>query len=281
MTAKELAVTDHAILRRLAMGMPQDSNEIVDYLEGLQRLVKDLKCCAGNDWICKEYEGYQVDDNVPDYRRINISCVDVASDFTSCPSSLPGMPFFYQSRGPWDEGAKVKYLKLLDGTNGLGYKDQYILLLQPLAYYANLISSGSASISIMSHGSLLGDRVELRQVEISCDARHIFLMCQMVRNKANNLIAEIKKANPDIEEYMKNSSCNLIVNKGGVVNTGDGATVIAHDNSNDENINNGVEQSRIVNKNATEDGRSKLFWIIVSAIVTGVVGLMIKFCTEQ
>ena len=164
-------------------------------------------------------------------------------------------------------------MKLLNGSGGLAYKDRHILLLQPLAYYANLISSGAASISIMSHGVLRGNRVVLRQVEISCDASHVFRLCKIVRGKVNNLISEIRKANPDIEKIMKDSSSNLIVNKGGVVNTGNGATVITHDNSNEDKTQNGSKQSL--------DGRSKLFWIFVSAIVTGIVGLIIKSCTEQ
>lgn len=272
---------DNATLRRLAIGMPQDSNGIDDYLAELKLLVDDLKCSDGNEWIGKEYEGYRVDDLVPDYRRIDISCVDVTSDFTSQPSSLQGMPLFHQSRGVWDEEAKNRYLKLLNGSGGLAYKDRHILLLQPLAYYANLISSGAASISIMSHGILRGERVVLSQVEISCEASHVFQLCKIVRGKVNNLILEISKSNPDIEKAMKSSSSNLIINKGGIVNTGAGSTVITHENSNYENTNNGVKQSLVINKGTTEDARSKLFWIIVSAIVAGVIGLMIKFCTEQ
>lgn len=272
---------DNAILRSLAKGMPQDSDGIDVFLSELLHLTEDLKCCNGNNWISKEYEGYQVDDLVPDYRCIDISCVDVTSDFTSQPSQFPGMPPFHQKRGTWDEEAKSKYLNLLDGSGGLAYKNQRILLLQPLAYYANLICSGTASINIMSHGILRGDRLVLRQVEISCDASIVFQMFRSVRNMANNLITGIKKANPDIEKIMGNSSSTQIINNGGVINTGDRAIVLTRDSSFNEHTMNSVKQSEINGKNTSEGYGSKLFWIFVAAIVTGVVGAAIKFCFGQ
>ena len=272
---------DYTILRSLAMGMPQDSSGIDNFLTGLRSLIDDLKCYEGNDWICKELDGYQVDDLVPDYRRIDMSRVDVISDITSQPSSLSGMPLFHQVRGQWDERAKGRYLNLLNGSGGLAYKDGYIVLLQPLAYYANLLSSGIASISIMSHGTLQGNNVILRQVEISCDASYIFRMVNIVSQKVSNLILAIRKENPDIDKTMKSSVSTQIINNGGVINTGDSATVITRDSSFNENTQNCVKQFQINDKSASEGCGSKLFWIFVAAIVTGVVGVAIRFCFGQ